>query len=113
MWLRLRFLDGEASLHVGEASWFVVAGVEDKFPELDIDAFLRIQLYVTGNHSQYQLPESDVFQHQRHNTKLAGDLLHSRELSILTFLSRKRTETAADVTESSRNYRELKGHATF
>ena len=93
--LRLRFLDGEASLHVGEASWFVVAGVEDKFSELDIDAFWRSQLYVTGNHSQYQLPESDVFQHQRHDTKLAGDLLRSRELSMMTFLVRGRTEIAA------------------
>ena len=38
--LRLRFLDGEASLQVGEASWYVVAGVEDKFSELEIVAFL-------------------------------------------------------------------------
>ena len=91
----MRFLDGEASLHVGEASWFVVAGVEDEFSELDVDAFWRSQLYVTGNHSQYQLPESDVFQHQRHNTKLARDLLRSRELSIMTFLVRGRTEIAA------------------
>ena len=108
----MRFLDGEASLHVGEASWFVVAGVEDKFSELDIDAFWRSQLYVTGNHSQYQLPESDIFQHQRHNTKLTGDLLRSRELSMMTFLVKGGLKSCS-TTKESKTHSKLKDDATF